>query len=494
MLARIVDAAFALVYLRLLGRTDVGAYQFLVVFTTYLDTLVDFGLNALVAREVSRGSVGAQSAFRAVNLSRLGLWLAGLPIVALVYGPLRPADLPADAALAGWVFYLALLPSILAKTASGLLWAAERLELTAAVSVVSTVLRTALGAEVLFSGFGLVGLAASSLLTNVVSAAVLWRLSMAARSAAWPFDVIAAQAVSPSDVRPHAGFGNALSPTAPATVARSPEAATFAQPVAWLRESWPLFLNQLLQGLFFKVDALLLLPLGGAAAAGVYAAAYKVSEGAGIVSSTFTLALFPRLSRHVDLSGAYRLALRLLLQVAFPLTAGVALLSAPIVAVVGGRDYLPDSAVALAILICYLPLSYANGLTQYVLIAAGRQRLLTGAFAAALAFNLTANALLIPRFSYVGAAWVTVASELVLLVPFQWAAAKAAPGVSLAREARTPLLASLLMAPVVWWLRDAVHPLAAIAAGLVLYPLALWSLGGIDARQWQLLRQLVRAT
>jgi O-antigen/teichoic acid export membrane protein len=456
MLARIVDAAFALVYLRLLGRTDVGAYQFLVVFTTYLDTLVDFGLNALVAREVSRGSVAARSAFRAVNLLRLGLWLAGLPIVALVYGPLRPADLPADAAVAGWVFYLALLPTVLAKTASGLLWAAERLELTAAVSVVSTVLRTLLGAAVLFSGFGLVGLAASSLLTNVVSATVLWML--ASRSAI------------------------------------SPEPATLARPVAWLRESWPLFLNQLLQGLFFKVDALLLLPLGGAAAAGVYAAAYKVSEGAGIVSSTFTLALFPRLSRHDDLSGAYRLALRLLLQVAFPLTAGVALLSAPIVALVGGRDYLPDSAVALAILICYLPLSYANGLTQYVLIAAGRQRLLTGAFAAALVFNLSANAMLIPRFSYVAAAWVTVASELVLLVPFQWAAARVAPGVSLVREARTPLLASLLMAPVVWWLRDAVHPLAAIAAGLIVYPLALWSLGGIDARQWQLLRQLVRAT
>src|SRR5204863_7782983 len=137
---------------------------------------------------------------------------------------------------------------------------------------------------------------------------------------------------------------------------------------------------------------------------------YNVSEGAGITSSSFTLALFPRLSRETDLSGAYRLALRSLLQVAFPLAVGVALLSEPIVALVGGREYLPDSAVALSILICYLPLSYANGLTQYVLIAAGKQRLLTGAFVAALVFNVVANLLLIPRFSYVGAAWVTVAS------------------------------------------------------------------------------------
>ena len=44
------------------------------------------------------------------------------------------------------------------------------------------------------------------------------------------------------------------------------------------------------------------------------------------------------------------------------------------------------------------------------------------------------------------------------------------------------------MAPVVWWLRDAIHPLAAIPAGAAIYPLALWSLGGIDAQQRRLLR------
>jgi O-antigen/teichoic acid export membrane protein len=319
------------------------------------------------------------------------------------------------------------------------------------------VLRTVLGAIVLFGGLGLIGLATASLAINVLTGLVLWQL--ASRT-------------------PLLAAGN----------------VNASRPGRWLRESWPLFLNQLLQGLFFKVDALLLPGLASTAAAGVYAAAYKVSEGAGIISSSFTLALFPRLSRNTDLTHAYRLALRLLLQVAFPLATGIALLAEPIVAIVGGRDFLPDSAIALAILICYLPLSYANGLTQYVLIAAGRQRLLTGAFLAALVFNLVANGLLIPRFGYVAAAWVTVASEVVLLVPFQWMTAKVAPGVSLLSEARTPLVATLLMAPVVWWLRDAIHPLAAIAAGLAIYPLALWSLGGIDAEQERLLRRLARTT
>src|ERR1051326_4699974 len=143
MLARIIDAAFALVYLRLLGRTDVGAYQFLVVFTTYLDTLVDFGLNALAAREISRNTVAPRDAFRAINVLRLLLWIVGVPLVLFVYGPFREtANLSGEAALAGIIFYLALLPTVLSKTASGLLWGAERLDLTAAVSIGATILRT----------------------------------------------------------------------------------------------------------------------------------------------------------------------------------------------------------------------------------------------------------------------------------------------------------------------------------------------------------------
>src|SRR5438477_8363005 len=112
MAARLVDALFALVYLRLLGRSEVGAYTFLVVFTTYLDTLIDFGLNALVAREVSRGNVAPHVAFRSVALLRLGLWVLGLPLVALVYGSFpRAANLSSEDALAGAIFYMALLPS-----------------------------------------------------------------------------------------------------------------------------------------------------------------------------------------------------------------------------------------------------------------------------------------------------------------------------------------------------------------------------------------------
>ena len=466
MAARVVEMAFALVYLRILGQAGTGTYQFVVVFTTYLDTVVDFGLNTVVARDARRSGAAVPAIFRGVATLRLGLWLLGVPIVAVVYGPaLNRTGLPPEAAAAGWLYFLALLPSLVARTASGLLWAFERLELTALVSLLSTLLRTVLNAVVLLAGFGLLGLASSSLLVNVVSAAVL--VLLVVRTTPWrrrePGQVVGA----------------------------------VARPAGLLRESWPLFINQLLQGLFFKIDAALLPPLAGVAAAGTYSAAYKVSEGTGVVSSNLTLALFPRLAAEAGASGgglvrAYRLSLRFLLQVGVPLAAGGALLSEGIISVVAGRGFLPGSAIALAILIWFVPFSYVNGLTQYVLIALGRQRLLTLAFLAAFAFNLGANVVLIPLYGYVGAAWVTVASEVVLLVPFGWVAARAIPEVSLAREALRPVVATVLMAPVVWWLRDAVNPVVACAAGAAVYATALWAVGGITADEVAALRAVLR--
>ena len=193
----------------------------------------------------------------------------------------------------------------------------------------------------LFAGFGLIGLAADL---------------AACRTSSPPWSLLARRV--------------------PAACRR---AAHAARPrIRWLRESWPLFVNQLLQGLFFKVDALLLPVAGRRFRRGRLRRRLQGLRRRGHHLVELHPGAVPApVPRQPTCSRAYRLALRILLQVAFPLAAGIALLSEPIVALVGGREYLPDSAIALSILICYLPLSYANGLTQYVLIAAGRQRVLT---------------------------------------------------------------------------------------------------------------------
>src|SRR5207249_9820698 len=129
---------------------------------------------------------------------------------------------------------------------------------------------------------------------------------------------------------------------------------------------------------------------------------------------TVTLALFPVLSPSAvnapapragaSLRGTTPLAVKPRLGLAFPVAVGTTLMAEPIIRLLAGEEYLPHSANALRVLIWFLPFSFTNALLQYVLIALNRQRFITGAFVLATGFNVLANLLLIPRFSYIGAA------------------------------------------------------------------------------------------
>jgi O-antigen/teichoic acid export membrane protein len=189
-------------------------------------------------------------------------------------------------------------------------------------------------------------------------------------------------------------------------------------------------LNGLLNNVFFRFD-IQVLQTQGSAVVGNYANAYKVIDAAGVIPSSFVLALFPQLSRRATAEGglltAYALAGKLLGGVALILSAGLTLLAEPLTRLAWGPEFLPHSAIALQILAWFLPLSFFNGLTQYVLIALGRQASITRAFALAAVFNVGANVLLVPVFGYVAAAAITIATEIVLLVPFLRALRGAVP-------------------------------------------------------------------
>jgi hypothetical protein len=168
MAARLIDAAFALIYLRLLGRTDVGAYTFLVVLTTYFDTLVDFGLNALLAREIPRDPAIARAALRRVSVLRLGLWLLGLPIALAVYGPDVTWRLMTDAALPGLSS-----PGPAAdgpKSASGVLWGLNARPHVGGLDPGHHLEDRPSTPSCSLAGLGLIGLAGTSLVVNVVTA------------------------------------------------------------------------------------------------------------------------------------------------------------------------------------------------------------------------------------------------------------------------------------------------------------------------------------
>ncbi len=259
--------------------------------------------------------------------------------------------------------------------------------------------------------------------------------------------------------------------------------------------AFPLMINHLLNTVFFRIDILLLQPLRGNAEVGWYSAAYKVLDGLLLIPSTVTIALFPILSRFAEeapdaLMRTYRLATKLLLSLALPISILVSGFSDPIIAVLGGPQYLPQASTALRILIWFLPLSFVNGLTQYVLISVNQQRYLTRAFVIGTVFNLVANLAVIPQYGFQGAAAVTVLSEIVLFMPFAWGIRRFVGALPWLQLSIRPVVSGAIMAAVLAVAAN-LSPLLALPASLMAYGGAILALGTFSSEEWAVLMRLL---
>lgn len=391
---RAMSIVIAVVMARTLGAAGTGLYAVAVNLWLYASIIADFGLGTWLTREVARHPENARQHVGDALGLRLLLCALALPVLllaALIAGYIEGGR--ADPILLATVALLGvgLVPGAVSASGSALFNAKEEMTFPAGLQLVGAALTTAGGVVVLLLGFDLVALGWVSLVVNLITAAVF-----AIASAKRFFPLIAT--LHPARQRRMAG------------------------------EAWPLLLNNLLNNVFFRFDVQVL-QSKGSVVVGYYASAYKVIDAAGAIPSSFVLALFPLLSRRAaEETGAegaadgvgrvYRLALKLLLVLAWPAAIVVTYLAEDVITWLAGPAFLPDAATALRILIWFLPLSFFNGLTQYVLIAVGRQRRITPAFAGAALFNIVANVALIPRFSYLAAAGVTIATEVLLLFPF----------------------------------------------------------------------------
>jgi O-antigen/teichoic acid export membrane protein len=456
---RLVDFAFALLMLRILAPEGAGRYQFAVVFIGYVEILTRFGLGTLLTRDVARDHAQGNKYLSNVTVLRLLLWLMSLPLMGValwlyvVFG-----GVALETVVAIGLFAVGLFFSNISDALTSLFYAYEKAEYPAAISTVTTVTRVSLGALALLLGGGVIGLAAVSVVANVTSVMVLGYLLL--RKIFRPY-----RDNDPALWRPMLG------------------------------ESFPLMINHLLATLFFRIDVFILQPTWGDRAVGFYGAAYKYIEGINIIPSYFTLAIFPLLSRYAktardSLVRAYILSLRLLLMIALPVAVGTPFIARELILILGGGQYLPDSMIALQLLIWFLPFSFVNQVTQYVLIAIDQQRFLTKAFLIGVAFNVGVNLILIPRYGYQAAAITTIFSEWALLIPFYYSVRKNLCHVPWISVIWRPALASAVMGAVLWLLRGA-NALALVAVAGLVYFVVLTMVGGFNQPDMALVWQLI---
>ena len=387
---RSIDFAFAFVMLRILGPADAGIYYYAIVVFVWFDIFTNFGLDVWLIREASRQRDQAGYFFLNTSALRLLLMLVGVPLLlgfVLVRQAVIDPPLAQTALLALGLLYIGLVPGSISKGMTSLFYAFEKAEYPAAVATITTINKAVFGVLALLLGYGIVGLAAVSILTNLITLAIL----------VWTGRALIGRL--------------RLRPPSPRLVR------------GMVGESWPLMLNHFLATIFFQIDVIILEALRGARIVGQYSVAYRWLLAINIVPAFFTQALLPVMSRQAQedraaLKRTYTLGVKLLLAIAVPLAVLFTFLAETLTLVLGGAEFLPVGAVALQIMIWSIPFGWINSLTQYTLIAVDLQRKITLAFIVAVTFNIVTNLIFIPIYGYRAAAITTIFSEMVLLVPF----------------------------------------------------------------------------
>lgn len=384
-----IQFAFAVVYLRILGPEGSGRYQYAVLIFGWFEILSNFGLDTLLMREVSRNREAANRWFVNTSLMRLAIAVLGVPVLAGFIGIRQAAlaqPLATETITAIWLLYAGLFIATLNKGFTGLFYAFEKAEYPSALQTVSTILVATLGVIVLVLRWGIVGLAAVSIVVNVITFAALYLLTRRLLFS------------------PHIDVDWGLQRGAAG-------------------ESFPLMINHLLATLFFRIDIVLLEALTTDRIVGWYGVVYKWIDAINVIPSFFTQALFPVMSRQAAedkaaLKRSYIFAVKALTFISVPTAVATTLMAEFLIGLVGGPQFLPWGALALQIFVWSIPIGWINSVTNYLIIALNRQRTLTWAFIFGAVFNIVGNLFTIPRYSFPAAAVMTILSEFVLLAFF----------------------------------------------------------------------------
>jgi len=444
--AKALDFALYLLLARKLGVAQFGLYNFALSYSLLFSVLADFGVSFVFTREVSRAPLRSRTLLAHAVALKFGL---ALVTVSATYGVALATGVPRPTLLLITCFVLGMLLNGTAMLFQGLLKAAGR----------------AGGLGLTFFVHSLGGLAAAVILlrsgTGATGAAVAYFVAGMAQ-------LLAAAWLSRDLWR--AGSG-----TPPARI-------RLGEGLALLRASAPLALSGVFIALYFRIDAVMLKHLQGDEAVGLYAGIYRLLEAFVPLSTAYHAIVFPFMVRAADgVEDSLRVLCRNSLRVQLLAYVGVAVFftfqARAIVALMLGSAY-SSAASGLAILIWALPFSHMAYTMLHVLTAQNRQSATTSAVALTAAVNVALNLILIPRFSFVGAAVATVASEALCFVLLYSTFRLRVPSVGLIGVAWRPLLAggglavcSAFLTP---WLPPDLKGLAASAAILpIVYGLLL---------------------
>lgn len=188
----------------------------------------------------------------------------------------------------------------------------------------------------------------------------------------------------------------------------------------FLRHSLPMGVTALITFSYFKMDTILLSVMQSNAHVGIYNVAYKIMENLIFFPAMLSGLILPILSRFIFTERRHFVEIadktfKVFFIIVVPIVAGTWFLAPDIVRIVSGSGF-ESSAAVLRILIFSLGCIFFGNYFNMLLIVGNAQKKLMQALIFVALFNISLNSFLIPRYSYTGAAFTAVATELAVVI------------------------------------------------------------------------------
>lgn len=379
---KVISLFYTIFLARELGVENFGLFGVALAYFALISAASDLGFNRYLIRE---GTVDSQKLGPLLTLTVIIRLVLSGALFLVFYSLISLFDSDPTRVNLSQLAVLAVLPQSVALTFDGVFVALQRLKLSAIALVTLSLSTTVFGVYLVSTGYGSFGAVAALVLGQIVYLILGVILTLTT-----PVHL-------PS-----------LHP--PITVGRI------------LKGSLPYGLIGLLGLLYFRVDTILLSYLKGSYETGIYTAAYRFLEALVFIPSTLAAAAFPMLSKYHQsnlkkVGQVYLSSLKILGSLSVVITAAYLLILPEVV-----RILLPEylsSIDTLKILSLTIPFMFIHVPGAAVLLSTNKFfRPVLTLSVVTLSFNVLANLYFIPKFGALGAAGVTVVSEMVSFVLF----------------------------------------------------------------------------